>query len=38
MIPVSIPPNAIGYSSERVPITRMITTGIFFDLSVFVLI
>lgn len=30
-LPVFAPPNAIGYGSGVVPITRMITTGISFD-------
>ncbi len=38
MLPVSTPPNAIVYSSGRIPITKMIKTGIFFDLSGLVII
>jgi sodium-dependent dicarboxylate transporter 2/3/5 len=38
MLPVSTPPNAIVYSSGRIPITQMIKTGIFFDISGFILI
>jgi sodium-dependent dicarboxylate transporter 2/3/5 len=38
MLPVSTPPNAIVYSSGRIPITKMIKTGIFFDVSGFVVI
>ena len=38
MLPVSTPPNAIVYSSGRIPITRMIKTGIFFDLTGLILI
>jgi sodium-dependent dicarboxylate transporter 2/3/5 len=38
MLPVSTPPNAIVYSSGRIPITKMIKTGIFFDLSGLILI
>jgi sodium-dependent dicarboxylate transporter 2/3/5 len=33
MLPVSTPPNAIVYSSGRIPITKMIKTGVLFDLS-----
>lgn len=33
MLPVSTPPNAIVYSSGRIPITKMIRTGVFFDIS-----
>lgn len=32
MLPVSTPPNAIVYGSGMVPITRMIRSGIFFDI------
>jgi solute carrier family 13 (sodium-dependent dicarboxylate transporter), member 2/3/5 len=32
MLPVSTPPNAIVYGSGMVPITRMIRTGLVFDL------
>jgi sodium-dependent dicarboxylate transporter 2/3/5 len=38
MLPVSTPPNAIVYSSGKVPITKMIKTGIFFDISGFIII
>ncbi len=38
MLPVSTPPNAIVYSSGKIPITKMIKTGIFFDLSGLILI
>jgi sodium-dependent dicarboxylate transporter 2/3/5 len=38
MLPVSTPPNAIVYSSGRIPITKMIKTGIFFDLTGLILI
>jgi sodium-dependent dicarboxylate transporter 2/3/5 len=38
MLPVSTPPNAIVYSSGRIPITKMIKTGIFFDLAGLILI
>jgi solute carrier family 13 (sodium-dependent dicarboxylate transporter), member 2/3/5 len=32
MLPVSTPPNAIVYGSGMVPITRMIRSGLVFDL------
>jgi len=32
MLPVSTPPNAIVYGSGMVPITRMIRTGVIFDM------
>jgi sodium-dependent dicarboxylate transporter 2/3/5 len=32
MLPVSTPPNAIVYGSKMVPITKMIRSGIIFDL------
>jgi sodium-dependent dicarboxylate transporter 2/3/5 len=32
MLPVSVPPNAIVYSSGLVPITKMIRAGLLFDL------
>lgn len=32
MLPVSTPPNAIVYSSGMIPITKMIKTGIIFDI------
>ena len=38
MLPVSTPPNAIVYSSGKIPITKMIKTGIFFDVSGLILI
>ena len=38
MLPVSTPPNAIVYSSGKIPITKMIKTGIFFDISGFIVI
>ena len=38
MLPVSTPPNAIVYSSGKIPITKMIKNGIFFDLSGLILI
>ena len=38
MLPVSTPPNAIVYSSGKIPIAKMIKTGIFFDISDFILI
>jgi sodium-dependent dicarboxylate transporter 2/3/5 len=38
MLPVSTPPNAIVYASGRIPITQMIKTGVFFDLSGLILI
>jgi sodium-dependent dicarboxylate transporter 2/3/5 len=31
MLPISTPPNAIVYGSGLVPITRMIRSGIVFD-------
>jgi sodium-dependent dicarboxylate transporter 2/3/5 len=31
MLPVSTPPNAIVYGSGRVPLTKMIVTGVIFD-------
>jgi len=33
MLPVSTPPNAIVYGSGMVPITKMISTGIYFDIA-----
>lgn len=33
MLPVSTPPNAIVYGSGMVPITKMIRSGIFFDIA-----
>lgn len=38
MLPVSTPPNAIVYSFGRIPITKMIKTGVFFDISGLLLI
>ncbi|HEX7318796.1 MAG TPA: DASS family sodium-coupled anion symporter [bacterium] len=38
MLPVSTPPNAIVYGSGMVPITRMVRTGIFFDIIGFFII
>jgi sodium-dependent dicarboxylate transporter 2/3/5 len=38
MLPVSTPPNAIAYASGMVPITRMVKTGIVFDVLGFFLI
>ncbi len=38
MLPVSTPPNAIVYSSGRISITKMIKTGVFFDLAGSILI
>lgn len=32
VLPVSTPPNAIFYSSGKIPITKMIKTGIFIDI------
>ena len=32
MLPVSTPQNAIVYGTGAVPITRMIRTGLFFDI------
>jgi len=31
MLPVSTPPNAIVYGTGYVPITRMVRTGLIFD-------
>ena len=33
MLPVSTPPNAVVYGSGMVPITKMISTGIYFDVA-----
>jgi sodium-dependent dicarboxylate transporter 2/3/5 len=33
MLPVSTPPNAIVYGSGMVPITKMVRTGLLFDIS-----
>jgi sodium-dependent dicarboxylate transporter 2/3/5 len=38
MLPVSTPPNAIVYGSGMIPITKMIRSGIVFDLIGIVLI
>jgi sodium-dependent dicarboxylate transporter 2/3/5 len=38
MLPVSVPPNAIVYSSGLVPITKMMRAGILFDLIGFFII
>jgi sodium-dependent dicarboxylate transporter 2/3/5 len=38
MLPVSVPPNAIVYSSGLVPITKMIRAGILFDLLGFFIV
>jgi sodium-dependent dicarboxylate transporter 2/3/5 len=38
MLPVSVPPNAIVYSSGLVPITKMIRAGFLFDLLGFFLV
>jgi sodium-dependent dicarboxylate transporter 2/3/5 len=38
MLPVSTPPNAIVYSSGHVPITAMISHGVWLDVVAFVLI
>jgi sodium-dependent dicarboxylate transporter 2/3/5 len=38
MLPVSVPPNAIVYSSGLVPITKMMRAGILFDLLGFFLV
>jgi sodium-dependent dicarboxylate transporter 2/3/5 len=32
MLPVSTPPNAIVYGSGMIPITKMVRSGIFFDI------
>lgn len=32
MLPVSTPPNAIVYGSGMVPITKMVRSGVVFDL------
>lgn len=31
MLPVSTPPNAIVYGSGLIPITKMVRSGVFFD-------
>ncbi|MBN1503647.1 MAG: anion permease, partial [Candidatus Eisenbacteria bacterium] len=33
MLPVSTPPNAIVYGSGMVPITKMVRTGVLFDVA-----
>jgi len=38
MLPVSVPPNAIVYSSGLVPITKMIRAGFLFDLLGFFIV
>ncbi len=38
MLPVSVPPNAIVYSSGLVPITKMMRAGVLFDLLGFFII
>ena len=38
MLPVSVPPNAIVYSSGLVPITKMMRAGVLFDLLGFFLV
>jgi sodium-dependent dicarboxylate transporter 2/3/5 len=38
MLPVSVPPNAIVYSSGLVPITKMMRAGILFDLLGFFIV
>lgn len=38
MLPVSTPPNAIVYSSGKIPITKMMKTGIVFDILGFFVI
>jgi sodium-dependent dicarboxylate transporter 2/3/5 len=38
MLPVSTPPNAIVYGSGMIPITKMIRSGVVFDLIGIVLI
>jgi sodium-dependent dicarboxylate transporter 2/3/5 len=38
MLPVSVPPNAIVYSSGLVPITKMMRAGILFDILGFFLV
>ena len=32
MLPVSTPPNAIVYASGMIPITKMVRTGVIFDI------
>jgi solute carrier family 13 (sodium-dependent dicarboxylate transporter), member 2/3/5 len=38
MLPVSVPPNAIVYSSGLVPITKMMRAGILFDILGFFMV
>jgi sodium-dependent dicarboxylate transporter 2/3/5 len=38
MLPVSTPPNAIVYGSGLIPITKMVRSGIVFDLIGLILI
>ena len=38
MLPVSTPPNAIVYGTGRIPLKKMIQTGVLFDLSGMVII
>ena len=38
MIPVSTPQNAVVYGSDMIPITKMVRSGIFFDVIGLVLI
>ena len=38
MLPVSTPPNAIVYGSDMIPITKMIRSGVVFDVIGVVLI
>ena len=38
MLPVSTPPNAIVYGSGMIPITKMVRSGVFFDVIGAVLI
>ena len=38
MLPVSTPPNAIVYGSGMIPITKMVRSGIVFDILGIVLV
>jgi sodium-dependent dicarboxylate transporter 2/3/5 len=38
MLPVSTPPNAIVYGSGLIPITKMVRSGIVFDIAGIVLV
>jgi solute carrier family 13 (sodium-dependent dicarboxylate transporter), member 2/3/5 len=38
MLPVSTPPNAIVYGSGMIPITKMVRSGIVFDIIGVVLV